>query len=250
MAEVSPVFERLYMFPYRFYPVDEQPAADRVRLLRMNMGAWRHSLLRAYDERHKLKDASAELQYLKDHVEVPALHFLTRGDPIRRELQYLHYRCLSAVESFHTALKHVLDRIALTVPWYFGDTLSGARKGSHHRMFLGRFHSIHHRIAGTEPPSSPMTALMDSLNNRIVTFRNNEIEHPDDAGDGFTVDLSQRSLDEGGYLRMFAVSVRDPFADTRPLENPNLLVTDVETYIGLILDYLEKYEDKSIFRRT
>lgn len=48
---------------------------------------------------------------------------------------------------------------------------------------------------------------------------------------------------------MFSVRVADPFADPRPLEDPDILVQDVEKYIALILDYLERHEMKSVLLR-
>jgi hypothetical protein len=58
-GEVSQILIRLFMFPYRFLPPDGSPATtDHPRFLRMNMGTWRHWLLRAYEERRVFRTAS------------------------------------------------------------------------------------------------------------------------------------------------------------------------------------------------
>jgi hypothetical protein len=139
----------------------------------------------------------------------------------------------------------LLARVALTVPWYFGETLKGARQGSHHRMLQDRIRGLHYRIAGTQTPRQ-LTDLMQSLYKRVVEFRNAEIDHPADPGDGFTTSLDGRPGDR--YVRMFSVRVADPFEDPKPLEDPDVLIRDVEEYIGLILDYLERHEMKSVLR--
>jgi hypothetical protein len=248
VGEVSPIFTRLYMFPYRFLPPDGSPATtDYPRLLRMNMGSWRHWLLRSYQERLAFRKASTDLLQLITSVDTRNHPLLKSGTRERRESHYLHFECIAATENFHIALKLLLDRVALTVPWYFGETLEGARQGSHHRMLQERIHGLHHRIGGTEMPRQ-LTDLMQSLYKRVVEFRNVEIEHPTDPGDGFTTSLDWKPGDHR-YIRMFSVRVADPFEDPKPLEDPDVLVRGVEEYIGLILDYLERYETKSVLRR-
>lgn len=248
VGEVSPIFTRLYMFPYRFLPPDGSPATtDHPRLLRMNLGSWRHWLLRSYQERQAFRRASTDYLQLLVDFDTRTHPILRSGTPERKESLFLHFQCIAATENFHIALKLLLDRVGLTIPWYFGETLDGARQGSHHRMLQERIHGLHYRIAGpgTGVPRQ-LTDLMQSLYRRVVEFRNVEIEHPTDPGDGFTTSLEWKPDDQGRYIRMFSVRVADPLEDPRPLEDPDILVQDVEEYIALILDYLERHEMKSV----
>lgn len=238
VGEVSPIFSRLFMFPYRFLPADGSPATSEYpRSLRMSMGSWRHWLLRSYQERRTFRSASAEYLRLIESVDTRQHLLFKSGTPERREGLYLHHLCVAATENFHIALKLVLDRVALTVPWYFGETLKGARAGSHHRMLLQRIHGIHFRIAGTEAAPRELTDLMHSLYKRVVEFRNDEIEHPADPGDGFAASLDWPARD-ARRIQMFSVHVADPLEDPKPLEDPDDLLQDVERYVGVILDYL------------
>ena len=163
VGEASPVFTRLYMFPYRFYPADGPAKTDHPRLLRMNMGSWRHSLLRAYDERLRFRKASGDIFRVLETVDIPDIPPFVRGHPVRRDLHYLHYHCIATTENFYTALKQLSDRIALTVLWYFGEPMSTTRKGAHHRMLKERFKSLHGRIAGTKAPHQ-LKRQIESLN--------------------------------------------------------------------------------------
>jgi hypothetical protein len=45
---------------------------------------------------------------------------------------------------------------------------------------------------------------------------------------------------------MWFVRVAGPFAASAEIEDPDILIADVENYIGLMLDYFEMYESKSV----
>lgn len=250
VGEMPSIVTRLYMFSYRFLPADGSPATSEFpRHLRMKLYSWRYWLLRAYEERQALREASAEYIPLIIGPERNDRALFAKDSPERIKSAYLLHRTVSATYSFYFALKALLDRIGTTVPWYFGVSLKGVRGGSRHRMLDETFPRLHQRIAGSEKPPGDLRNAMHGLSKRIVDLRNQQIEHPTDPSDGFTAYLDPRPEHVKRYVPIFATRIDDLPSKWERLEDPDTLLADVEQYVALMLDYMQEHEGQSILRR-
>ena len=142
------------------------------------------------------------------------------------------------IEIFYITLKQLLDRIALTFMFYF-EIAKDERRGSDHSALTEKFKRFFSRISEKDKTPKPIYGLMRDLDKRIVSFRNDYIEHPD----GPDLSLGPVIPQMDGTLTF---GVTGTFSeDQRFTDHPDELISLVERYIILMLGLFCRYHSSS-----
>jgi hypothetical protein len=145
------------------------------------------------------------------------------------------------IKSFYLFSKILLDRIADAISRFVG--IPKKTKGSSHQWIIRGFY---HTSKGMGLDISPtFKKYVDTLLKRVIDYRDDLIEYPDDASLLTTITVAS----EGHFsLSTSTAPGTPPPSPGKTSENPRVLLREIDDYLMETIDFFERNLSKSALR--
>lgn len=200
-----------------------------------------------YEETGKTYMAVTE-RSLEAAKQSPGTHRLTPEEWEEHQRSYdlglvLHLE----IESFYVFAKLLLDRIADTFGYYFGVTWH--KFGSSYVKLTGQFEQIC-AAKDLTLQYADLPKILHDLRERIVEYRTDVIEHVSDPrllrGTSWGADKKPKIITSP----LYPSESEFPQYEQKETENLDELITMLEQYIAMMVDFFETNWEKSVLRES